>query len=111
MQRKPRSTPAMSGTSFRVDLVILPLLLIQEERLSVSGEIHVLYTLSTGKLSPEGLPRNSVVGITELTLSVYRERKTRNQTNTFFPLFFDCYLFISCLIPFPENLYDAYYLK
>ena len=82
--------PAMSGTSFRVDLVILPLSLIQEERLSVNCEIHVLYTLSTGKLSPEGLSRNSVVGITdhpELTLSVYREHKTRNQTNTFFPYF------------------------
>ena len=44
-------------------MTILPLPLMEEEQLSVDGER--MYTLSTGKLPPGGLPRNSVVRITD----------------------------------------------
>ena len=45
-------------------------LLVQEEQLSVNGKC----TFSTGKLPPGGLPRNSVVNITDspnMTSAIY----------------------------------------
>ena len=48
--------------------VILPLLLIQEEQLSVNGECQIMVndcTLSPGKLPLGGFPMNSVVRRTD----------------------------------------------
>ena len=58
-------------------MAILPLLLIQEEQMSVNNLIVKECTLSTGKLPPEDLPRNSP----DITSAVYRGRKALNQTN------------------------------
>ena len=62
---------------------ILPLPLIQEEQFSVNGE-RMYGMLSTGKLLPDGLPRNSVVRIMDhpdMTSAVYHGHKATNQTN------------------------------
>ena len=75
MKEVPRSIPA-SGTFFSEDLdistAIFPLPLIQEEQLMAKE-----FTLSTGRLPRGGLPRSSVVRLTDntdMTSAVYRGR-------------------------------------
>ena len=64
-----------------IPAAILPLPLIQEEQLSVNGEMMCAYT---GYLPRGGLPRNSVYTITDrpdMTSAVDRGCKASTQTN------------------------------
>ena len=62
-------------------IILLPLIL--EEQLSFNSEIK--RKLSTGKLHPGGLPRNSLLKITDhpdMTSAVYHCHKATNQNET-----------------------------
>ena len=55
--------------------------------------------LSTGKLPPGGLPRNSVIRITDhpdMTSAAYRGCKATNQTNK---QNFELAIWTSCMVP------------